>query len=212
MIVVTNTIQIKSGFGEQVAERFKNPKGVHTMPGFAGMELLLDRKEESDELKVVTHWTDKASFDNWVNSDSFKQAHARRAPEGAENAAPAGGAQPMGGTAADGNPAPEHAASSVRASGRSRRASGQRRSGSRARGGDGKRAESKGSDARLQAEHPRGSVPPGRGILKKAVSSLMEETAFLLVAAVGHQPWPSGRKGSRNKPSMLPLTVIQSSA
>ncbi|ASS68173.1 MULTISPECIES: antibiotic biosynthesis monooxygenase [unclassified Paenibacillus] len=113
MIVVTNTIQIKSGFGEQVAERFKNPKGVHTMPGFAGMELLLDRKEESDELKVVTHWTDKASFDNWVNSDSFKQAHARRAPEGAENAAPAGGAQPMGGTAADGNPAPEHAAAAA---------------------------------------------------------------------------------------------------
>jgi heme oxygenase (staphylobilin-producing) len=27
MIVVTNTIQIKSGFGERVAERFRTPKG-----------------------------------------------------------------------------------------------------------------------------------------------------------------------------------------
>ncbi|SDS56949.1 Heme-degrading monooxygenase HmoA [Paenibacillaceae bacterium GAS479] len=106
MIVVTNTIQIKSGYGEQFAERFKNPKGVHKMPGFVSMELLLSRGEEADELKVVTHWVDKASFDNWVSSDSFKQAHAR--PASASSASseqpPVGAAQPMGGTAVDGNP------------------------------------------------------------------------------------------------------------
>ncbi|MCM3750180.1 antibiotic biosynthesis monooxygenase [Paenibacillus pasadenensis] len=105
MIVVTNTIRIKSGFGEQVAERFKNPKGVHLMPGFEGMELLLSRDEEADELKVVTHWQDKSSFDNWVNSDSFKQAHARpAAPPVQDGQAQADPVQPMGGTATDGNP------------------------------------------------------------------------------------------------------------
>ncbi|AJY75243.1 antibiotic biosynthesis monooxygenase [Paenibacillus beijingensis] len=91
MIVVTNTIQIKKGHGRQVAARFKNPKGVHTMPGFVKMELLLSESgEEAEELKVVTTWQNKASFDNWVNSDSFKEAHARRSSAGTGGGHPGG--------------------------------------------------------------------------------------------------------------------------
>jgi heme oxygenase (staphylobilin-producing) len=79
MILVTNTISIRKGHGRTVAERFKNPKGVHTMPGFIRMELLLSEGvEEHDELKVSTLWESKEAFEGWKNSDAFKQAHAGR--------------------------------------------------------------------------------------------------------------------------------------
>lgn len=99
MIVVTNTIQIKKGHAHAVAERFSNPKGVHTMPGFIRMELLLtENTEENDELKVVTTWENRESFEGWVNSDSFKQAHAHRKPspeQGGERPAQGSGEGPI---------------------------------------------------------------------------------------------------------------------
>jgi len=87
--MVTNTISIRSGHGRAVAERFKNPKGVHKMPGFVRMELLLSESEEQDELKVMTLWETKEAFDGWVSSDSFKQAHAGRGKPAAAEGAPA---------------------------------------------------------------------------------------------------------------------------
>lgn len=79
MIVVTNTIKVKKGHGETVAGRFQNSKGIDMSPGFVRMEVLLtDGVEEYDELKVSTTWADKASFEGWMNSDSFRQAHAHR--------------------------------------------------------------------------------------------------------------------------------------
>lgn len=86
MIVVVNTIKVKKGHGQSVAQRFQNSKGVELTPGFVRMEVLFteDLEEDFDELKVCTHWADKPSFESWVNSDSFRQAHAKRAgaPEG----------------------------------------------------------------------------------------------------------------------------------
>lgn len=79
MIVVTNTIKVKKGHGETVAQRFQSSKGIEQSPGFVRMEVLFtENLEEHDELKVSTTWTDKASFEGWVNSDSFRQAHAHR--------------------------------------------------------------------------------------------------------------------------------------
>jgi heme oxygenase (staphylobilin-producing) len=79
MIVVTNTIKVKKGHGETVAKRFQSSKGIDLSPGFVRMEVLFtEGLEEYDELKVSTTWEDKASFEDWVNSDSFRQAHAQR--------------------------------------------------------------------------------------------------------------------------------------
>ncbi|MBD3922845.1 antibiotic biosynthesis monooxygenase [Paenibacillus sp. PR3] len=94
MILVTNTISIKKGHGRSVAERFKNPKGVHQMPGFVRMELFLSESEEHDELKVSTLWESKEAFEGWKNSDAFKQAHShagrgKPSSEGTEKAAEA---------------------------------------------------------------------------------------------------------------------------
>lgn len=79
MIVVTNTIKVKKGHGEEVAGRFQKTKGVEQSPGFVRMEVMLtEGLMEYDELKVCTTWENKASFEGWVNSDSFRQAHAHR--------------------------------------------------------------------------------------------------------------------------------------
>ncbi|WP_217591851.1 antibiotic biosynthesis monooxygenase [Cohnella sp. GbtcB17] len=90
MIVAINTIKVKSGHVAEVAERFKNPKGVQHAPGFVRMELLTESLAEHDELKVCTTWEDRAAFDGWVNSDAFKQAHAHARPK------PEAGAEPGG--------------------------------------------------------------------------------------------------------------------
>ena len=72
MIIVMNTIKVKKGHGEEVAQRFQRSKGVHLQPGFVRMEVLFtEGLEENDELKVCTTWEDKASFEAWVNSDNF---------------------------------------------------------------------------------------------------------------------------------------------
>ncbi|RKP48030.1 antibiotic biosynthesis monooxygenase [Cohnella endophytica] len=89
MIVAINTIKIKSGHVGEIAERFKNPKGVQHAPGFVRMELLTEAGEEHDELKVCTTWESREAFDGWVNSDAFKQAHAHSRPK-PEGAAPEG--------------------------------------------------------------------------------------------------------------------------
>ncbi|MFF2484013.1 antibiotic biosynthesis monooxygenase [Paenibacillus sp. NPDC058071] len=79
MIMVTNTIRVKKGHGESVAERFTGSKGVAESPGFVRMEVLFtEGLEDHDELKVCTTWATKAAFEAWVNSDSFRQAHAHR--------------------------------------------------------------------------------------------------------------------------------------
>ncbi|NIK72301.1 antibiotic biosynthesis monooxygenase [Paenibacillus sp. BK720] len=79
MIVMTNTIKIKKGHGEEVAERFQKTKGIEQSAGFVRMEVMLtEGLEDYDELKVSTTWETKASFEGWMNSDSFRQAHAHR--------------------------------------------------------------------------------------------------------------------------------------
>ncbi|TFE26102.1 antibiotic biosynthesis monooxygenase [Cohnella luojiensis] len=92
MIVAINTIKIKSGNVDEIAERFKNPKGVQHAPGFIRMELLTEAGEEHDELKVCTTWESREAFDGWVNSDAFKQAHPHSRPK--PDAAASGGDQP----------------------------------------------------------------------------------------------------------------------
>ncbi|MFC5703607.1 antibiotic biosynthesis monooxygenase [Cohnella faecalis] len=79
MIVVINTIQVKPGYGDVMKERFRSPKSVHTFPGFVRMELLrTEGTEQYEEYQVCTTWESKDAFDGWAQSDSFKQAHARR--------------------------------------------------------------------------------------------------------------------------------------
>ncbi|MGZ9585751.1 antibiotic biosynthesis monooxygenase [Paenibacillus marinisediminis] len=76
MLVVTNTIRVKEGYGQQVAARFAQAKGVQQMPGFVRLEVWLGAgKEGEEELKVCTLWKDEASFRAWTSSDAFRESH-----------------------------------------------------------------------------------------------------------------------------------------
>ncbi|MBB6731312.1 antibiotic biosynthesis monooxygenase [Cohnella zeiphila] len=111
MIVATNTIRIKSGFADQVAERFKSPKGVQHAPGFVRMELLQTSQEDHDELKVCTTWESREAFEGWVNSDAFKQAHAHARPAGGSAPGAADGAAHSHAQAASAEGSHAHASS-----------------------------------------------------------------------------------------------------
>lgn len=79
MLVVTNSIKIKPGFGQEIAQRFAEAKGVQEIEGFVRMEVWHEAKEgaEAEELKVSTVWEDEEAFKRWTSSESFRQSHGQ---------------------------------------------------------------------------------------------------------------------------------------
>lgn len=77
MLTVMNRIPVKPEYAQAFEERFASRAGlVDGMPGFIRNEILRPTEEGAPYI-VLTYWQDRASFDNWVNSDEFKQGHAR---------------------------------------------------------------------------------------------------------------------------------------
>lgn len=86
MFVITNNIKVKKGYASQVAERFRQSKGVTQSPGFVKMEVLVSTQlEEHDELAIRTSWENESYFTDWTNSESFQHAHARTGQPTPEN-------------------------------------------------------------------------------------------------------------------------------
>ena len=46
MLVVTNSIKVKPGFGKEIAQRFAEAKGVQEIEGFVRMEVWHEAKED----------------------------------------------------------------------------------------------------------------------------------------------------------------------
>lgn len=80
MIVVCNRIRVKAGMGEKMAPMFTQPGPLQQFAGFHKVEVLVAALADCDELNVNMYWQDEASFQQWRDSDAFKQAHRR--PEG----------------------------------------------------------------------------------------------------------------------------------
>lgn len=86
MIVVTNTIKVEKGFGDQVIKQFTGELGdgaptkdIVEVEGFLGFELWKNADESLDheEVVVTSKWVSEEAQRNWVKSDSFKRAHGR---------------------------------------------------------------------------------------------------------------------------------------
>lgn len=76
MIKAVNTLRIKKGHVNEIAEKFSNAKAVHTFDGFVLMEVLIkENTEEFDELQVCTTWEEHAHFEAWRESRATKKAH-----------------------------------------------------------------------------------------------------------------------------------------
>jgi heme-degrading monooxygenase HmoA len=77
MFVVMNRISVNPQFAGAFEERFRNRAGqVDKMPGFI-RNLVLRPASPDDPYVVLTMWESRQAFDDWTQSDAFKQGHAR---------------------------------------------------------------------------------------------------------------------------------------
>ena len=73
--VVANRVFVKSEYGDEFEQRFKNRPGqINQQPGFELMEVLKPKSDDTPYV-VLTHWQDEAAFQDWVGSEDFKLAH-----------------------------------------------------------------------------------------------------------------------------------------
>lgn len=85
MYVVMNRVMVKNDFRQDLIERFKKRKGqIDKQPGFVRMQVL-EPEAEGLPCVVLTVWQDKASFEQWVGSDDFRQSHQNPMPKEAFN-------------------------------------------------------------------------------------------------------------------------------
>ena len=77
MFVVMNRIPVNPEFADAFVERFQDRAAlVDNMPGFVSFNLLRPISE-GDPFVVETWWESKEHFENWTQSDEFKQGHAQ---------------------------------------------------------------------------------------------------------------------------------------
>ena len=85
MFIAMNRFRIALG-GEEVFEDLWRQRDSYLdeVPGFREFHLLRGPSDEVGTLFAShTVWKDRASFDAWTESESFRRAHAQaRAPEG----------------------------------------------------------------------------------------------------------------------------------
>lgn len=80
MIVVANRIFVTEGHEEAFEDRFRNRTHlVDHQPGFIRNEVLRPLRPELPYV-VLTHWKDRDSFEAWIKSPEFRQAHQNLPP------------------------------------------------------------------------------------------------------------------------------------
>ncbi|HCZ0163789.1 TPA: staphylobilin-forming heme oxygenase IsdI [Staphylococcus aureus] len=76
MFMAENRLQLQKGSAEETIERFYNRQGIETIEGFQQMFVTKTlNTKDTDEVKILTIWESEDSFNNWLNSDVFKEAH-----------------------------------------------------------------------------------------------------------------------------------------
>jgi heme oxygenase (mycobilin-producing) len=95
-VVKINVITVPEGRAEMLEQRFAARAGeVEHVDGFESFDLLRPTAG-TDRYLVVTKWRDDASFEAWMNSESFQQGHAQSGGGDAGDSA-SSGAQAAGG-------------------------------------------------------------------------------------------------------------------
>ena len=77
MIVVQNRLFVAKGHEQEFEARFLGRSHlVDQAPGFIRTEVLKPLTEGAPYV-VMTHWDNRASFEAWVGSPAFREAHGR---------------------------------------------------------------------------------------------------------------------------------------
>lgn len=72
-----NRIYVDRRYAQAFEERFRTrARAVDGMPGFL-RNLVLRPEAEGDPYVVLTFWESKEAFENWTQSEAFRQGHAR---------------------------------------------------------------------------------------------------------------------------------------
>ncbi len=100
-VVKINAITVPAERADQLAARFAARAGqVGKSEGFEEFQLLRPTDDRTTWL-VYTRWRDEESFQAWMASQAFGQAHSGQGPGGGGQAP--GGAPPAGGPVATGS-------------------------------------------------------------------------------------------------------------
>jgi len=83
MYVVMNRVKVKNEWADEFENRFRKRAGqIDKEPGFVNMQILKPEAKETPYI-VLTTWSNKADFENWITSDDFKMAHQNPMPKDA---------------------------------------------------------------------------------------------------------------------------------
>ena len=78
MIVVANRIAVAPGYEDQFEASFGGGQGLTEQPGF--IRNLLLRPLQGGTYVVMTFWDSRAAFEQWTQSDHFRQSHRGNLP------------------------------------------------------------------------------------------------------------------------------------
>jgi len=77
MITVANRIYVKPEYWADFERAFRERAGlVDKMPGFVS-NLVLRPANEDDPFIVLTYWQSRKDFVAWIQSDAFREGHAK---------------------------------------------------------------------------------------------------------------------------------------
>jgi heme-degrading monooxygenase HmoA len=81
MFIVTNTMHVPAEDIPHIAQAFRgSDERMQQVPGCLDFKLMLEEKSEGEPVFVaMTTWEDEQSFQTWMQSDEFQQAHTNAA-------------------------------------------------------------------------------------------------------------------------------------
>jgi len=81
MFIAINRLKVQPGTGDQLEERFAQPRGLEETEGFIRFQLLRRSwqphgEADHEEYLAMTEWRSKDHFIAWTKSEAFKRAHS----------------------------------------------------------------------------------------------------------------------------------------
>jgi heme-degrading monooxygenase HmoA len=73
--VALSRFTIANGMAHEVKEAFRSRPGyVNSAPGFVRMDVI-SPVSNTDEIWLITYWTDQLSYETWHRSDAHRESH-----------------------------------------------------------------------------------------------------------------------------------------
>ena len=80
MFTTIRTFTVKAGFSKEIIEKFSQPGILEEQTGFIKTTLLKKkvRRNETEEVLMLTEWESEADWKAWQKSDAHVQGHKLR--------------------------------------------------------------------------------------------------------------------------------------